>query len=97
MISFLDGARPGGNSFCLPGALQKTRWAAIYVFKMYLFHEQYLLSSDQMFGIKDLCIFIDNVNIHIQAWFNTLIREVALRQYLEFLQKFHEYKNIYET
>lgn len=97
MITFLGGTRPGGNSFRMPGAFHQARWMAkaIYVLKIYLFREQYVLSSNDMLGIKDLCIFL--ANLYIQPWFNAPIPEVAPRQDFEFLKKLYKYKDVDEN
>ena len=94
MIIFLGGTLTKGNSFKVPGAFHHARWMAkaIYVLKIYLFREEFLLSNEEIGSIKDICLFI--ANLYIKAWFNVPIAANAPSQDLQFLQQFYKYKDV---
>ena len=94
MIIFLGGTCAKGNRFHVPGAFHHARWMAkaIYILKIYLFREEFALSSEEMLGIQDICIFL--TNLYIEAWFSAPIPEKAPHQDLRFVQQLYAYEAV---
>lgn len=94
MIICFGETCPKGNRLHVPGAFHYARWIAkaIYVLKIYLFRGEFALSSEEMVGIKDICIFI--TSLYIETWFNAPIPEKARHQDLRFVQQLYAYQAV---
>ena len=97
MVVFLRGSHPRGNTFRVPGAFHHVRWMAkaIYTLKIYLFRQEFLLSSSEILEISDICIFL--ANLYIKAWINAPISVKAPFQDLKFLKNLYSYSAIDEN
>ncbi|XP_015122332.1 uncharacterized protein LOC107044808 [Diachasma alloeum] len=69
IILFLGGNLKKGNRFRALGPIHHARWMAkaIYSLKMFLFRDQFHLTSSEESGLRELCIFI--VVLYQKAWF----------------------------
>lgn len=96
-IIFLGGKPPRGLKFSKPGPVHHARWMAraIYALKIFIFHKQLEISTSELKGIKDVCVFI--VRLHIYAWFSCTSAVSAPRSDLLLLQQLVEYKTIHEA
>ncbi|XP_076279088.1 uncharacterized protein LOC143208527 isoform X1 [Lasioglossum baleicum] len=97
MIIFLGGTPPKGVRFRMPGAFHHARWMAkaIYCIKIYIFRNEFHLSSEKKLWIQSICIFL--INIYILAWVRTTVPAIAPRLDLELLSDLWKYKEIDET
>lgn len=77
-----------------PGADHHARWMskAIYSLKIYLFREQFKLTSKDETALADICIFI--LEIYLEAWFTVPLAVRAPYHDLEFVKKLHEFASI---
>lgn len=71
VIAFLGGilTPPCEIRIRTPGAFHHARWMAkaIYCLKIYLFREQFHLTTREMNGIRDICQFV--VRLYVRIWF----------------------------
>ena len=69
VIVFLGGDPPRGIFFMVPGAIHHARWMAkaLYALKIYLFRDQFRLTSHETRRGRDICVFI--VRLYVSAWF----------------------------
>lgn len=83
--------------FNYPGAFHHARWMskANYSLKMYLFRDQFSMSSEELEGIRETCIFI--VMLYVEAWFTCPKAILAPNHDLQFLKKLYRYKDIDES
>jgi len=65
---FLGGADPAEVSFRAPGAFQQARWMAkaIYSLKLFLFQDQFTLTSNEKNNVKELALFVSLV--YVRFW-----------------------------
>lgn len=93
-VIFLGGTPPRGVSFRIPGPVSHARWMAkaIYALKIYLFQNQFNITTREKDSIRRICIFI--VRIYLRSWF--LAPLCAKAPYLDFnfLLNIIEYKNV---
>lgn len=91
---FLGGSPPNGIKFKLPGAMHHARWLAkaIYILKIFMFQNQFLLSRKDIASVRDISIFI--VIFYIKAWFEAPSAISAPYNDLKLLQSLIEYKHI---
>jgi hypothetical protein len=59
----------GGWTFRSPGAISHARWMAkaIYSMKMFIFRQQFLLTSREEQGVRAFCVFV--ATVYVQAWY----------------------------
>ncbi|XP_076298843.1 uncharacterized protein LOC143217957 [Lasioglossum baleicum] len=91
VIIFLGGKCAENYVFRAPGAFHHARWMAkaIYCLKIYLFRKEFTLTSKEVTGIRDICIFL--ANLYLKAWIRAPFAIEAPRQDLEFLQNLYAY------
>lgn len=82
--------------FNTPGAFHHARWMskANYSLKIYLFRNQFSLSSEEVEAFREICLFI--VMLYTEAWFTAPKAAAAPNHDLQFLKKLHEYRGINE-
>ncbi|XP_044577706.1 uncharacterized protein LOC123260590 [Cotesia glomerata] len=80
--------------FKYPGAVHHARWMAkaIYCLKIFIFRNEFVLTSKELNSLRKICIFI--VMVYLNAWFSTTSATTAANHDLEFLKKLIEYKEI---
>lgn len=66
-VIFLGGKPPRGIYFHAPGAMHHARLMAkaIYSIKILLFRKAFLLTTTELNGMRDVCIFI--IRLYIKA------------------------------
>lgn len=69
IVIFLGGRSMEGKSFRALGPIHHARWMAkaIYSLKIFLFRDQFHLTSQEKSGLRDVCVFI--IHIYQRAWF----------------------------
>lgn len=92
-ITFLNGNLDNKFKIRPPGAMHQARWMsrAIYCLKIYIFRNQYFLSSSEKNAIRDICIFI--VRFYLKAWFNCTAAARAPANDLYFIKCLKLYEN----
>ena len=67
-LLFLGRSPSRGTRFRVPGANHQARWMAkvIYTFKVWMFRNQFRLTSHEQKGLRDLCIFFSR--IYVKVW-----------------------------
>lgn len=92
-IIFLGGAPSSGISFKRPAGLHRARWMAklIYSLKIWLFRTQFKLTSREIKGLQEICLFA--VQVYIKAWYTAPSPCSAPRQDLWFLKAIYQYPN----
>lgn len=77
---------PSGISFKKPGAVHKARWMnkVIYSLKIYLFKEQFKLTSVEKISLKQFCEFI--IKAYAKAWFTASLAIKAPNSDLKMLK-----------
>lgn len=85
-IIFLNGNVDKKLKIHPPGAMHQARWMsrAIYCLKIYIFRNQFPLSSFEKNGIRDICVFI--VRFYLKAWFSCTVPVRAPANDLNFIQ-----------
>jgi hypothetical protein len=77
MLGSVNSTSAAGNNdhpvpvhFTPPGAYHHARWMAkgIYCLKIYLFHEQFKLTTQEVAALWRICLF--TVTIYVKAWFS---------------------------
>ncbi|XP_015122270.1 uncharacterized protein LOC107044756 [Diachasma alloeum] len=70
-VMFLDGNLPNGNRFRALGPIHHARWMAktIYSLKIFLLRDQFHMTSQEISGLKRICIFI--VLLYQKSWFTS--------------------------
>lgn len=93
-LIILGGKPPNGITFAQPGAYHHARWMskALYVLKIYLFQNEFTLSSKEKLGLRDVCIFI--IFVYVKNWFYCPLSTNAPNQDLSFLKQLEEYSKI---
>lgn len=91
------GEHDRNYKFKSPGAYHHARWMAkaIYSLKMFLFREEFVMSSDEIDAIRDACLFI--VKIYVKVWIEAPIAAKAPNQDLLFIKSLFAYKNVNEN
>lgn len=91
---FLGGTPPNGIKFKLPGAMHHARWVskAIYILKIFMFQNQFMLSKKDIASVRDISIFI--VICYIKSWSEAPSAIRAPYNDLKLLQSLQEYKQI---
>lgn len=87
VVMFLGGNLPTGNRFRALGPIHHARWMAkaIYSLKIFLFRDQFHMTSHEESGLKNICIFI--VLMYQKSWFTASNAIEAPRNDLELLKK----------
>jgi len=90
-VIFMGATPAKGVSFKRPAGLHRARWMAkaIYCLKIWIFRQQFQLTSKEAKGILDICIFA--VHIYVEAWFTAPSACSAPRQDLKLLKAIHNY------
>lgn len=90
VIIFLNGTVPK-FSFRAPGAFHHARWMAkaIYSLKIFLFRDQFTLTTDEKNGIRQICIFLSK--LYLKAWVQAPIAAEAPNQDLNFFKNLYAY------
>lgn len=93
VIIFLGGVPPRGIAFRQPGPYHLARWMskAIYSLKLFIFKDQFKLSSKKENALKDICCFI--VKCYVQAWFSSTNAIEAPLNDILFLKTLEAYKS----
>jgi len=89
------GAKPNNTTFFhTPGAIYHARWMAktIYFLKIYIFLNEFELSTSEKNGLRDICIFV--VKIYIEAWFKAPSAVATPYHDLLFIRKLYNYSSI---
>lgn len=68
---------------------------AIYSLKIFLSRNQFILTTDEENGIRDICIFI--TKLYLKAWIQAPVAAEAPRQDHEFLKNLYAYNTINEN
>lgn len=86
MVIFLGETPQRGVTFRRPGAIHHARWMAkaINTLKIFLFRNQFNLTSQQDKSIAEVCKFI--VIVYIEGWFNARDAAGAPKNDLKFLK-----------
>ncbi|XP_029346464.1 uncharacterized protein LOC115034269 [Acyrthosiphon pisum] len=92
-ITFLNGDLDNKFKIRPPGAMHQARWMsrAIYCLKIYIFRNQYSLSSSEKNSIRDICVFI--VRFYLKAWFSCTTAARAPANDLNFIKCLKQYEN----
>lgn len=90
------GSIPEGHHFRLPGPMHHARWMskAIYTLKIYMFREEFKLSTGEEKYLRDISIFI--VRFYVQFWFRATVAVEAPNQDLKFIRDIYNYKEVNE-
>ena len=93
-IIFLGGNPPSGIRFNKPGANHHARWMAkaIYSLKMFMFTDQFLLTEEQVNGLREVCMFV--VVIHVKIWFAAPLAAAAPNNDLQLLKELWDFQTI---
>lgn len=93
-LVFLGKLSPEEFSFRLPGPIHHARWMAkaLYCLKMFLFRNQFSMSSSELHSLRDICLFL--VLIYVKPWFNATNSSMAPNQDLTLVKNLVEYKKI---
>lgn len=89
------GAKPEeGIVIRKPGAYHRARWMAklIYCLKIFLFRSQFILTAQEIKGLRDFNVFI--VSCYLKMWFTAPSPSVSPRNDLELLSRLEDYANI---
>jgi hypothetical protein len=91
---FLGFTTPRGVRFTAPGAFHQARWLskAIYSLKIWLFRNQFKLTSPEVKGLRDVSIFI--VTLYVKAWYSAPLAACAPKNDLLFLQLLVKYESV---
>lgn len=95
LSSIFLGVIPKDNfTFKHPGAMSHARWMskAIYCLKIFIFREQFKLSTRELNSLRQICIFI--VAIYIRAWFTSPSASSAPNNDLVLMQRLILYGKI---
>ena len=97
VIIFLNGDLERRFKIHPPGAMHQARWMsrAIYCLKIYIFRNEYTISSVENNSLRDICIFI--IRFYVQAWFGCPLPHKAPCQDLDFIKSLKSYENIDPT
>lgn len=70
-LVFLGSCPTETYTFKRPGAMDHARWMskAIFCLKMFMFRDQFYLSSREIKSLRQVCIFV--ILFHIEAWYTT--------------------------
>lgn len=81
-------------SFRAPGAMHHARWMAkaLYALKIYIFRNEFKLTSKEEKSLRDLCWFI--VLIYVKAWFSCTIATAAPKQDFDFIKIMLRFRDI---
>lgn len=90
-LIFVGEEVPNFKKFRLPGATSHARFMAkaIYVYKIFIFRDQYKLTANELNGIRSICIFL--TRIYVQYWFRCTSAIEAPRRDLQLLKHAIEY------
>lgn len=80
-----------GYRFRAPGATSNARWMskAIYSLKMFIFRDQFKLTSRELKGLRDICLFL--IRLYIKVWFGCTNAIAAPFQDLSYIKSSIEY------
>ena len=94
IVIYLGGTPPGGIKFSPPGAFHHARWMAkaIYSLKIYLFRDIFLLSEEDLDGLRDVTIFL--VRVYVHNWFQASQPCKAPQLDLNLLKDLHFYSEL---
>jgi hypothetical protein len=92
-IIFLNGNLNNKFEIRPPGAMHQDRWMsrAIYCFKIYIFRNQYSLSTSEKNAIRDICVFI--VRFYLKVWFSCMAPARVPANNLNFIKCLKLYDN----
>lgn len=81
-------------TFRQPGPMHHARWMskAIYSLKVYMFRDEFRLTSRETANLRDVCMFI--IRFYVKGWFCCTLARAAPNQGFLFLQELYEYRNI---
>jgi hypothetical protein len=79
--------------FCAPGALHQARWMAkaIYCLKMYMFQDQFVLTTAEKKGVTEISLFVSLV--YCRYWNEAPIAERAPLNDANLIQQIKNYPN----
>lgn len=85
-LIFLGKEVPNFTQLRLPGATIHARFMskAIYCYKIFLLREQFKMTSSELKGIRNICIFL--TRIYVSYWFGCVNAVSAPRQDLQFIK-----------
>ncbi|XP_044590570.1 uncharacterized protein LOC123269107 [Cotesia glomerata] len=95
LSSVFLGIVPKENfSFKSPGAMSHARWMskAIYCLKIFIFREEFKLTTYEINSLREICKFI--ITNYITAWFTSSSATLAAQHDLIFMQKLIRYKAV---
>lgn len=94
VVVFLGFDLPKGNKFRKPGASHHARWMskAIYSLKIFIFRDQFNISTRELGGIRDVCIFL--VLLYVEAWFRSSLSFEAPNNDFQFILSSIDYANV---
>ena len=92
-LIFIGGNVPNFKQFRLPGATSHARFMAkaIYIYKMFLFRDEFKMTSKELDGIRNVCIFLTRV--YVRFWFNCTNATEAPRRDLQIIKDSIEYSD----
>ena len=81
-ILFLGNVPPLGVKYRNPGPVHHARWMSklLYVFKIWMFCQQFKLTTHKEKDLKKLCIF--GILVYIEAWFTAPVAQESPRRNL---------------
>lgn len=93
-IVFLGGVPERGIRFRAPAGLHRARWMAkaTYSLKIYLFRDEFKLSKQEEFGIRQVCMFV--VKCYVRSWFQAASAPLAPNNDLLLLKTLKQYEGI---
>lgn len=96
VLIFLNIKPNRGIFFRAPGAIHHARWMAkaLYSIKIYIFKDQFQLTSAEEKSLRSICIFI--IRVYVKAWFCAPNAAMAPFQDLELVKTLIRYSSIDE-
>lgn len=97
-IIFLRQIPPNGIFFKIPGPIHHAQWMskAIYSIKIFLFPNEFKLTSKENNAFRDLSIFIVRILVYIKQWFCARVAALAPNMDLQFIKDIILYEVIDE-
>lgn len=95
VVIFLGAVPKRGVRFLAPGAMHHARWMSkvIYSLKIWMFRNQFKLTSREEKGLRDVCIFA--VRVYLKAWISATEVTNAPYNDLLMLKSLLEYSKIH--
>ncbi|XP_050541520.1 uncharacterized protein LOC126905643 [Daktulosphaira vitifoliae] len=92
-VIFLGEEPTRGIKFMTPGATSHSRWMSkvIYCLKIFMFSEQFHLSTKEKRGLEEICVFI--VTVHLKNWFTATLAACAPNNDLQLIKTLIKYDN----